>query len=96
MCGGEGKGADFSEFSAFLNKNCKNIILYGEDKDLIKKNISQKKCYLFEDFKQAILKSKEITSSKEIILLSPACASFDMFLDYEERGKFFKKIILNE
>jgi|TARA_B100001093_G_scaffold44867_5_gene38014 UDP-N-acetylmuramoylalanine--D-glutamate ligase len=96
LCGGQGKGVDFSEFSAFLNKNCKNIILYGEDKDLIKKNISQRKCYLLKDFKQAILKSKEITSSKEIILLSPACASFDMFSNYEERGNFFKDIILNE
>ncbi|MDA9636184.1 Mur ligase family protein [SAR86 cluster bacterium] len=96
LCGGDGKGTDFSEFSSFLNNNCKNIILFGKDKDLIKKNIAKEKCFLVNDFKDAVLKASELISSNEVLLLSPGCASFDAFLNYEERGDFFKKIILGE
>ena len=96
LCGGDGKGTNFSDFSSFLNKNCKNIILFGKDKDLIKKNIAKDKCFLIDDFKGAVLKAKELSSPNEVVLLSPACASFDEFSNYEERGNFFKKIILDE
>ena len=96
LCGGRGKGVDFNEFSNFLSKNCKNIILFGEDKDQIKRNISKEKLFEAKDLKEATDIAKKITLSDEVILLSPACSSFDAFSSYEERGHVFKEMVLNE
>ena len=96
LSGGRGKGANFNEFSNFLSENCKNIILFGEDKNLIKKNINKKKLFEVDTLKEAVLVAKKITLSNEVILFSPACSSFDAFSNFEERGDAFKKIVLNE
>ena len=96
LCGGRGKGVDFKEFSNFLSINCKNIILFGEDKDQIKRNISKEKLFEAKDLIEATEIAKKITLSDEVILLSPACSSFDAFPSYEERGNIFKETVLNE
>ena len=96
LCGGRGKGVNFHDFSNFLSENCKNIILFGEDKHLIKKNINKEKLFEAEDLKEAILLAKKITLSNEVILFSPACSSFDAFSNFQERGDAFKQIVLNE
>ena len=96
LSGGRGKGVNFKEFSNFLSENCKNIILFGEDKNLIKKNINKDKFFEADTLKEAISLAKKITLSNEVILLSPACSSFDAFSSYQERGDVFKKIVLNE
>ena len=49
--------------------------------------------YKEESLKNAVNKATEIADEKNIILLSPACASFDMFKDYEDRGRQFKQIV---
>ena len=96
LSGGRGKGVNFKEFSNFISENCKNIILFGEDKNLIKKNINKDKFFEADTLKEAISLAKKITLSNEVILLSPACSSFDAFSSYQERGDVFKKIVLNE
>ena len=47
-----------------------------------------------DDFSAAILRAKEVASRGDVVLLSPACASFDMFKDYEDRGRQFKKVVM--
>jgi UDP-N-acetylmuramoylalanine--D-glutamate ligase len=46
------------------------------------------------DLKEAIKVSRGIAKKGDIVLLSPACASFDMFIDFEDRGRQFKKIVM--
>ena len=70
--------------------------MFGEDKNLIKKNINKDKFFEADTLKEAISLAKKITLSNEVILLSPACSSFDAFSSYQERGDVFKKIVLNE
>jgi UDP-N-acetylmuramoylalanine--D-glutamate ligase len=96
ILGGSSKGADFSQLAEEIKKSSvKNIILIGlegkrifsalENKDL-KVNIIQGGNSISETVEQA----KEISGSKEVVLFSPACASFDMFDNYKDRGEKFK------
>ena len=96
LCGGRGKGVDFNKFSNFLSENCKNIIVYGEDRNLIKGNVHKEKLYEAKDLKEALKIAERVALVDEVILLSPACSSLDAFSSYYERGDTFKKMVLNE
>ena len=96
LCGGRGKGVDFNKFSNFLSENCKNIIVYGEDRNLIKSNVHKEKLYEAKDLKEALKIAERVAFVDEVILLSPACSSLDAFSSYHERGDTFKKMVLNE
>ena len=85
---------DFTNLKKYKNK-IKHIVLYGLSRDRIKNQI----CSFFSIsdfrlFKNAIKKSIELSNSHDNILFSPACASFDQFKNYKERGNSFKEIIL--
>ena len=56
------------------------------------KNIN---AYMCDDFEKAIILAKKVTSSGNIVLLSPASSSFDMFKDFADRGNKFKEIVNN-
>ena len=96
LCGGRGKGVDFNKFSNFLSENCKNIIVYGEDRNLIKSNVHKEKLYEAKDLKEALKIAERVALIDEVILLSPACSSLDAFSSFHERGDAFKKMVLNE
>ena len=88
--------SDFSILKNYSNK-IKNIILYGESRNDIKNKISHFfTLFIYKNFKDAVKKSIKLAKSKDNILLSPACTSFDQFNSYKERGDYFKKIILRE
>ena len=88
--------SDFSILKKYSNK-IKNIILYGESRVSIKNCISNFfSIFIYKDFKDAIIKSIKIAEKKDNVLLSPACASFDQFNSYKERGNYFKEIISKE
>ena len=87
--------SDFSILKKYKNK-IQKIILYGESREFINKQLSS--CfdiYLYKKFDEAVYQSIKLSSSSNNILLSPACASFDQFKNYEERGNYFKDIIIN-
>ncbi|MDD5067547.1 MAG: UDP-N-acetylmuramoyl-L-alanine--D-glutamate ligase [bacterium] len=96
LMGGRDKGLDYSELNETLNRNVKYLILIGEAKEKIRSMIryDQERIYLIDDFKKAVEKSYEISRPGDHIILSPACTSYDMFRNFEERGERFRKEVL--
>jgi len=90
IAGGESKGADFSELKTTLLGKVKNVILIGRDAGLIEKAIaSQIPVIRAVSLVAAVKQASEIAQSGDCVLLSPACASFDMFDNYQHRGEVF-------
>ena len=96
--GGYDKGSDFSDWVKTFDNRVKHIIILGEASDKI---IETCKLYNFHDYykvhslKEAIELAFSKAEKGDCILLSPACASWDMFDDYEQRGNMFKEFVLN-
>ncbi len=96
ILGGSDKGYEFDEIFAKIPKNVKNIAVFGQTKQKIAlsaKKFGFENLYVCDSLKSATLLLFELASIGEVVLLSPACASFDCFSNYEERGEFFKKIV---
>lgn len=95
LAGGQGKQQDFSQLGK-ISKYLKAVILFGEDKSLIadvfKKDVD---VYLVSDLSEAVSKANKISGSNDAVLLAPACASFDMFKNFEHRGESFVKLVEN-
>jgi len=91
ILGGRGKNAPYQPLAELIEKSVRKLILIGEDADNIE---SQLKSYAeilrADDMKDAVVKSYENAEAGDAVLLAPACASFDMFKSFEERGKKFK------
>ena len=94
IAGGYDKGSDFETFINAFNGKVKALILLGETKEKIKK-VALDKDYtsIFEvdSMKAAVKISYEIGEENDSVLLSPACASWDMYDNYEVRGRDFKE-----
>ncbi|MCX7820324.1 MAG: UDP-N-acetylmuramoyl-L-alanine--D-glutamate ligase [Brevinematales bacterium] len=93
IAGGRDKGLDFTKIKELAHKKLKTLVLIGEAKDKIKKELDFKESFYASDLEEAVKISKQKSSPGDIILLSPGCASFDMFKNYEERGKVYKEIV---
>ena len=96
LLGGLDRGHSFEPLKDYLN-NVKQIICYGETKDRIKNwcNDINIKCTSFETLEEATIEANKVSTPEDIILLSPACASWDQFPSFEKRGEKFKEIINN-
>ena len=97
IAGGRDKKMDFSELGKEIDVNVKTLILIGETSDIIASTLSkdrENKLFFAKDIKDAVKIAFKQCNEKDIILLSPACASFDMFRDYKERGEVFKREVL--
>lgn len=94
IAGGKDKNSDFSPLVDLVKKKCKILVLLGEAKEKINRAIGDyAETYLVGTFEEAVLLSYQKSRSGDIILLSPGCASYDMFRNYEERGDYFKKLV---
>ena len=100
IAGGYDKKIPFDDFGYVLNERVKTLILTGHTAEKIKKSVLDAKNYngleiiLESDLKSATQKAYEIAKENDIILLSPACASFDAFKNFEERGNTFVKYVM--
>ena len=86
ILGGEGKGQDFSPLGAAVSAHASKVLLIGRDAALIEKVVPGERCRSLEE---AVERAAQIAKPGEAVLLSPACASFDMFRDYRHRGEAF-------
>lgn len=96
ILGGSDKGYEFDELFQNLPKNVKNIAIFGEVKHKIAfsaKKYGYKNFEIFDNLKDSVLYCFEKSKDGYVVLLSPACASFDQFSNFEERGNIFKKIV---
>jgi UDP-N-acetylmuramoylalanine--D-glutamate ligase len=94
ICGGSDKHIDYQGLKPLVSKKVKRIIALGEIKDQIKNTFSDVvPLETADSLESAIKMAQEKASSGECVLLSPMTASFDMFKDYEHRGKVFKEIV---
>lgn len=90
IAGGVGKGADFSALGPALNRWGKQAILIGQDAGEIAASLDDDMPVQFaSDMAQAVSLAASVTRSGDAVLLSPACASFDMFSNFQERGRAF-------
>lgn len=94
LLGGYERNQNFEELNDYLDR-VKCIICYGEAKNRIAEYAKKKfiSCYQTENLEQAIKKAYAQAEKKDVILLSPASASWDQYDNYEQRGNEFKKIV---
>ncbi len=95
IAGGKDKGASYAPLREFIPERVKGMVLIGQARLLIKKELGGL-APVFESstLPEAVEKAFELSSPGDTVLLSPACSSFDMFTNFEERGEVFKKSVL--
>ncbi len=94
IAGGEGKNQDFSALTDTLQQHVYAVILIGRDGKLIAEVIpKQVDTYYAKTMQDAVNQARVIACAGDSVLLSPACASFDMFKDYVERGNAFETAV---
>lgn len=94
IAGGRDKHGDFSVLAPLVRERVKAVVLIGEARETIRKALSGVTQVVAEDaFAGAVRRARDLASPGDVVLLSPACASFDMFRDFEDRGRQFKKIV---
>ena len=94
IAGGLGKGADFTPLASVVKKYIGEVILIGKDAHLIKQALQNTaKLSTATSFEQAIEFAHKSALPGDAVLLSPACASMDMFKDYIHRGQSFIELV---
>lgn len=90
IAGGQAKGQDFSSLKDVVKNKVKHLVLLGEDAELLNNELSAYTEVSFaNNLSVAVKKAKEVATAGDAVLLSPACASFDMYSGYEQRGDLF-------
>ena len=95
IVGGVDKGNDYSALFPFINEKVKAIICLGKDNEALFQNFEQMVDIIVETqyMSEAVKIAYNIATAGENVLLSPACASFDLFKNYEDRGHQFKSAV---
>lgn len=93
ILGGRGKGDDYSRLCSILRDKINGVVLIGETSEEFSQIFEEFSHVIASDMKDAVLKAYGLTEPGQSILLSPACASFDMFSSFEERGDVFKETV---
>ena len=94
IAGGIAKGADFSELRGVVAKHCRAVVLFGQDaaqiKSVLPDGVTVK---TVDDLQSAVTSAQSLAQQGDNVLLAPACASFDMFDDFEHRGDTFIQLV---
>lgn len=95
ILGGKDKGNDYTEIEPLVKEKVKAIVCMGKDNDKLMKFFSDKVPYIrsTHSLEDALKACRELSKAGDTVLLSPCCASFDLFHSYEERGTMFKDAV---
>ncbi|MFT5709925.1 MAG: UDP-N-acetylmuramoylalanine--D-glutamate ligase [Halioglobus sp.] len=94
IAGGVSKGADFSQLRGSVAAHCKRVILIGEAAEEMRASLEQcAETMLADSLEDAVSLAAQNSINGDCVLLSPACASFDMFDSYKERGDVFVRAV---
>jgi len=100
IAGGKGKGVAFDELGAEIVSHVKKLVLTGLTAGQIREAVEKADGYagapeilVIDDFKEAVLAAARSAQEGDVVLLSPACTSFDRFRNFEERGDVFSEIV---
>ena len=95
IAGGQGKGASYDELRGDVARRVKHLVTLGEDASAIEAAFADAVPVVerAEDMAGAVQRAAHAARPGDVVLLSPACASFDMFVDFEHRGRVFKACV---
>ena len=95
IAGGEGKGQDFTPLKQAVMKNARAVVLIGRDATLIAAALGGSGVFVVyaKDMEAAVRQATHLAEKGDAVLLSPACASFDMFRNYEHRAEVFVQAV---
>ena len=94
ICGGLDKHLDYAPLKPLVAQKVKHMIAIGQARDIMKSTFSDVvKVDTCTSFEEAVKAARGMAKAGDCVLLSPMCASFDMFKDYEHRGRVFKEIV---
>jgi len=97
IAGGRNKGSSFSVLSQYIKENVKTLVLLGEAKEEINEAVKQVSfsgpIIIVNDLEEAVQAASSSAQSGDVVLLSPACASWDQFDNYEQRGDLFCDLV---
>ncbi len=94
VAGGDGKGADFSALRAPVAAHCRAVVLLGRDAERLAEALGDSVPLIrVKTLEEAVQQCAELAQSGDAVLLSPACASLDMFKNFEERGRLFAQAV---
>lgn len=95
ILGGKDKGNDYSQIKALVDEKVKAIVAMGKDNSKILNYFTDIDVYDTHSIDEAFNKCVELAHNGDTVLLSPCCASFDLFNSYEHRGQLFKEFVIN-
>lgn len=94
IAGGRGDNNNYTELDELVAANVKAIVCVGEDADAIFNHwCLSKRCVKAASLEEAVRAASELAVADDVVLFSPACKSFDMFANYEERGRAYKQFV---
>lgn len=96
LLGGRSKGNSFEPIAKVIDEKVRKVVVFGESEKEIKETLKNHSVEILSvrDLKEAVEVAYAQTQPEDVVLLSPACASFDMFSNYKERGEVFKRAVL--
>ncbi len=94
ILGGKDKGSDYTALAPLVRERVKQVILIGAASDKIARQLEgASPMTRARSMNDAVLSAMQVATAGDVVLLAPACASFDMFDDYEHRGRVFKEAV---
>jgi len=92
IAGGDGKGADFAALRTPVAQHCRAVVLIGRDAARLAETLKDAvQLVPVQTLDEAVQRCAELARAGDAVLLSPACASLDMFKNFEERGRLFAR-----